>query len=270
MVATLACQASGRGDDGVADGVALVRPVAETQPVPSDDDAADDPAIWRHPTEPSASLIVGTDKKRGLGVYRLDGSLVAFHEVGPQNNVDLRADVVLAPGYRAMTLVASSDRDENTFRLFELSPAGELVEVGHRPIETQLDGAYGLCMYHSAATGQAFVFINDKAGRVEQWRLLPAGEPLRPRVDAALVRAFYVGGQTEGMAADDRLGWLYVGEERTGCGATTPSLGPCLRTTPMPRASASASRWTSCRPTAGCRPTSRGSTWPARLRPRAC
>lgn len=198
------------------DPVPLVAPVAETTPVPTNDDAADDAAIWAHPTDPSAGLIIGTDKKAGLGVYRLDGSLVEFYELGPQNNVDLRADVVLSPGFRAMTIVASSDREDDTFRLFELTASGALVEVGDRLFPTELREAYGLCLHHSASTGHAHVFINDKAGRVEQWRLFAEGSPLRPTIGAALVRSFQIGGQPEGMAADDDLGWLYVGEERTG------------------------------------------------------
>ena len=34
----------------------------ETEPVASSDDTADDPCIWVHPTDPSLSLIIGTDK----------------------------------------------------------------------------------------------------------------------------------------------------------------------------------------------------------------
>lgn len=35
------------------------------------DPKSDDPAIWVHPADPS--LIIGTDKDGGLGVYTLDG-----------------------------------------------------------------------------------------------------------------------------------------------------------------------------------------------------
>ncbi len=210
--ASLVCAAESLYEDVVP----TVRPIAETLPVPTDDDAADDPAIWVNPTDPSASLIIGTDKKAGLGVYRLDGSLVNFYQLGPQNNVDIRSDVVLSPGFRAMNIVASSDREDHTFRLFELATNGSLIEVGARLFPTELREAYGICLHHSETTGHTHVFINDKGGRVEQWRLFAEGAPLRPRVGAALVRTFQVGGQPEGMTADDELGWLYVGEGRTG------------------------------------------------------
>ena len=39
---------------------------AETVPVAHAGDAADEPAIWVHPTNPAASLIIGNDKKRAL------------------------------------------------------------------------------------------------------------------------------------------------------------------------------------------------------------
>src|SRR3546814_8619832 len=42
----------------------------ETVPVKSPGDAADDPAIWANPDDPAASLIVATDKKAGLYLYR--------------------------------------------------------------------------------------------------------------------------------------------------------------------------------------------------------
>ena len=48
--------------------VAQVVPVAETVPSPSLGDTADDPSIWIHPTDPSRSVVFGTDKASGIGV----------------------------------------------------------------------------------------------------------------------------------------------------------------------------------------------------------
>lgn len=42
-----------------------VTATVETDPVPHDGDAADDPAIWVHPTDPGRSVILGTDKRGG-------------------------------------------------------------------------------------------------------------------------------------------------------------------------------------------------------------
>ena len=69
---------------------AIVTAKGETNPVgTSAADAADDPAIWRNPDEPAASLIVATDKKAGLYVYGLDGKVRDFQPDGRLNNVDL-------------------------------------------------------------------------------------------------------------------------------------------------------------------------------------
>ncbi|MDQ3625125.1 MAG: phytase [Verrucomicrobiota bacterium] len=56
--------------------VPIARPEAkvETVPVPSPEDAADDPAIWIHPTNPEKSLLIDTDKQDALHVYNMDGS----------------------------------------------------------------------------------------------------------------------------------------------------------------------------------------------------
>src|SRR5436190_5058681 len=68
------------------------RPEARTQtaPVPHRGDAADDPAIWIHPTDPGQSLILGTDKDGGLHVYNMDGShyQLVSDSTAP-NNVDV-------------------------------------------------------------------------------------------------------------------------------------------------------------------------------------
>ena len=70
------------------------------------DDAADDPAIWRDPRNPEKSLVVGTDKKAGLHVYRLSGESVHFTPAGRVNNVDL-VDL----GARGVVVVASDRND---------------------------------------------------------------------------------------------------------------------------------------------------------------
>ena len=70
-------------------GDVIVYPAVETAPTPSDDDAADDPAIWVHPNDPARSLILGSDKAEGLGIYDLRGARVGFLAVGSVNNVDV-------------------------------------------------------------------------------------------------------------------------------------------------------------------------------------
>lgn len=182
----------------------VVQPSVETAPVPSTDDAADDPAIWVHPSNPERSLIIGTDKAFGLVVFALDGRIVQSLDVGPVNNVDVRRGVQL--GGRVMDVACATHRGDQSIRVFEIGEAGELVPVAS--IATGLEPAYGACMYHDVA-GNLFVFACDKEGIVEQYLLTAEDDA----VSGVLVRRFDVGGQCEGLVADDDLGHLYVGEE---------------------------------------------------------
>lgn len=182
----------------------------ETEPVASANDAADDPAIWVHPTDPSRSLIIGTDKKNGLDVYDLAGKRVQTLPDGRMNNVDLRYGFAL--GGASVAIVAATNRTDQTLALYAVDANGRLSNVADGKIATGMADPYGLCMYRSAA-GQYFVFANDgDTGHFRQWELEARGS----RVGARLVREFSVGSQAEGCAADDGLGALYVAEEDVG------------------------------------------------------
>src|SRR3990170_7103770 len=104
-----------------------VRATAETQPVLSPSDAADDAAIWRHPSDPALSLVIGTDKRAGaIEVYDLSGSRLQRITGARANGVDLRAGFVL--GGKPMDLVAVGGDDVRFFRvdadLRRLEPLG--------------------------------------------------------------------------------------------------------------------------------------------------
>src|SRR5215217_5343493 len=83
----------------------------ETEPVQSAHDAADDPAIWVHPTDPARSLIIGTDKKQGLDVYDLGGKRVQTLPDGRMNNVDLRYGFKL-DGHEVAIVAATNRSDQ--------------------------------------------------------------------------------------------------------------------------------------------------------------
>jgi 3-phytase len=99
---------------------APVYPIAETAPVASGDDAADDPAIWVHPRAPEKSLVLGTDKKRGLQLYDLDGKLLQSLPDGRLNNVDLRGGFRVRD--REYALVAATNRSSRAISLYLLDP----------------------------------------------------------------------------------------------------------------------------------------------------
>lgn len=187
--------------------LALVRATMETQPVDHDGDAADDPVIWVHPTDPKLSAIIGTDKKGGLAVYDLSGKRLQFLPDGKMNNVDLRG---FRLGGKTVTLIAASDRTHKSIALYTIDPQTRLltnVAEGLQP--TNLSDPYGLCMYRDRK-GDTFVFVGDPDGLVRQWELIatPAG-----KVRAQPIRDLRFDTQTEGCVADDVTGALYVAEE---------------------------------------------------------
>lgn len=191
---------------------AQVQASGETAAVVSDKDAADDPAIWRNPARPEASLIVATDKQAGLHVYGLDGADRSFTPAGRVNNVDLRADVVIAG--KPQILVGASDRNDKTrgaIALFTLdAEAAQLKPLAVLPAGS--GEAYGFCLWRRARDGAAYAFLVDKDGAVRQFALdLTGAEPR-----ATEVRRFKLATQSEGCVADDRTGRLYVAEEDVG------------------------------------------------------
>ncbi|MFG0723866.1 phytase [Pseudomonas sp. GLN_6] len=177
----------------------------QTDPVPSLGDAADDPAIWVHPSDPRKSRVLGTDKQGGLLAYDLTGKQLQDMRVGRMNNVDVRAGFDL--NGELVDLAVASNRDQNSLQLFAIDrSSGELRNLGQLP--TSLKDIYGLCMFKDDA-GAIYAIPNDKDGTFLQYRLsADAG-----RIKGELVRQFKVKSQPEGCVADDRNQRLFVGEE---------------------------------------------------------
>lgn len=187
-----------------------VSATVETEPVPHRGDAADDPAIWLHPTDPAQSTIIVTDKLGGLAVYDLAGKQLQYLPDGKLNNVDLRGGFPLAG--TTVTLVTAGNRGDNSIALYRVDPATRLLDdVAAGALTTQM--TYGSCMYHSPATGRYFYIGTTPQGAVEQWELFDDGSG---KVDGQRVRSFDVGSQAEGCVVDDELQQLYISEEDVG------------------------------------------------------
>jgi 3-phytase len=169
-------------------------------------DAADDPAIWRNPADPSASLIVGTDKKAGLHIYDLTGKDRFFIDAGQVNNVDLKDMGPLG------IIVAASDRNDRKnakLALFRLDTAAvKLIPLGTIPVGA--GEAYGVCLMAVGGTLHAFNVIKD--GTIRQVALdLSGAAPT-----GTVVRTMKLATQSEGCVVDERTRRLYVGEENAG------------------------------------------------------
>jgi 3-phytase len=182
-----------------------VTALRETDAVNTRGDAADDPAIWVDPVDPSRSIIIGTAKKSGLYTYGLDGKTLQFLPEGRLNNVDLRT--VTLEG-KDTIVVGASDRDAKGIALFRLDPATrQLAVLGERQPSGFTD-PYGFCFYKSAS-GTLYAFMTDKEKNAAQWRIDSAGG----KVTAAKVRDIPLATQSEGCVADDRTATVYFAEE---------------------------------------------------------
>jgi len=178
----------------------------ETVPVgTANEDAADDPAIWRNAADPAASLIVATDKKAGLYVYGLDGQIRSFVSAGEVNNVDLVDLDELG------AIVVASDRNDPlnaAMQVYRLDPQeAELELLGTVPAG-QGEG-YGLCLWHAPDGLRAYSVL--KNGVIEEY-LIAFG----PGVEAVPLLTRSVPSQPEGCVVDARDGTLYIGEENGG------------------------------------------------------
>ena len=193
--------------------LATAHATIETDPVHHDGDSADDVAIWVHPTDPSLSTVIGTDKDSdgGLLVYDLAGNELGFFADGKMNNVDVRYGIEL--GGKTVDIVVASNRTAGgSLAVYKVNPTTRLLEnVAARTLETEMDGnVYGATLYHSAA-GKLYAFLSSRnGGDIEQWELFDSGNG---KIDGKIVREFHVGSTTEAMVIDDETATLYVGEE---------------------------------------------------------
>ena len=64
--------------------------IAETEPVTTSGDAADDPAIVINYNNPQQSIILVTDKRAGVYAYDLSGKKISYDALGEINNIDVR------------------------------------------------------------------------------------------------------------------------------------------------------------------------------------
>lgn len=170
---------------------------AETAPVTSSGDSADDPAIWVNPADPSKSLVIGNDKGTALEVYDLSGARTQLI-AGGHGNVDVRPRLPLGSGTVDIAAAASSG-----IRVYRIDPATrQLTNITDGGSISGVSGE-GFCLYHSPVSGLFYAFLINSAGRVQQVRLGDADSD--GLVDGQLVRSFDVGSESEGCVADDEL-----------------------------------------------------------------
>jgi 3-phytase len=180
----------------------------ETTPVHNAGDAADDPAIWVHPTDVTQSRILGSDKQEGIDVCDLNGKRTVSYPFGEMNNIDVRYDFPLRG--HSVDIVGGSNRTSWEISLYTIEE-GRLRNVNGTPIKPKMPKMYGFSFYHSQRTDKYYALIAGKGGEFEQYELFDNGQG---KIDGKLVRSMKFASVTEGIVADDEYGKIYVAEER--------------------------------------------------------
>jgi 3-phytase len=185
----------------------------------------DDPAIWIHPTDPSQSLIVGTDKNPedgGLYVFDLDGKIQPEKTVNPLlrvNNVDIEYGLML--GGELVDIAVSTERGANKIRVHSLPDMKEIDNGGIDVFTDQEERRpMGISLYKRPSDGTIYAIVGRKSGPTEgylwQYKLEDDGHG---NVIGVKVREFgaYSGlNEIEAIAVDDPLGYVYYSDEGSG------------------------------------------------------
>jgi len=139
-----------------------VTATVETDPVHHALDAADDAAVWVHPTNPALSTIIGTDKLLGGGllVYDLSGRELSFVPDDRVNNVDVRYNFPL--GGRLVSLVGATNRDNGRIDFWTVQADRTLAAAGSVATSAAIVTPRGFAMYHSPVTGAYYAFVTDR------------------------------------------------------------------------------------------------------------
>ena len=187
--------------------IPVLIPEVQTEEMSRLGDAADDPAIWRHPTDSQLSRILGTNKKQGLLVYDMQGKQTQLLEVGRLNNVDVRQQIQWQDGVSDIAI--ATQRDDYSLVLFDIDGNGTLREAGR--VATGLKDIYGTCLYQPSRGGLE-AFVNDKDGVVQHWRI----ERKNGKYQGTQLRQLKLATQPEGCVVDDKTAHLFIGEEKHG------------------------------------------------------
>jgi 3-phytase len=195
-----------------------VKPTIVTTALPHD---TDDPSIWIHPTDPSKSIIVGTDKDTDGALYAFDlnGKITAKSEVLKRpNNVDIAYGLIIDG--KKVDVAVTTERENNKIRIFSL-PDLNAIDNGGIPVfegETLRD-PMGIALYTRPSDKKIFAIVGRKSGPsgtyLWQYELSGVGK----FATAKVVRKFgaYSGKkEIEAIAVDNELGTVLYCDEQFG------------------------------------------------------
>ncbi|WP_445735812.1 phytase [Mariniflexile sp.] len=185
---------------------------------------SDDPAIWINKNDPSKSIILGTDKEDGGGLYAFDlqGKIIkdkCVLNLDRPNNVDIAYDFNL--GGKKVDIAVTTERSKNQLRVFSL-PDMKPIDGGGLPVfvDRDIKDPMGIALYTNPKDGAIYAIVGPKdgpsTGYLTQYRIDNAG---RGNVKLTKIRDFgnYSGvKEIEAIAVDNELGYVYYSDEAFG------------------------------------------------------
>jgi len=203
----------------VVDTLSPLKPVIVTDSVEFD---TDDPSIWIHPTDRSKSLVIGTDKETGGGIYAFDlqGKIVKkITGLQRPNNIDI-AYALSVNGIQT-DIAVFTERKAHKIRVVSL-PDLTFIDNGGIPVfEGEVGEGFnepmGIALY-TAPDHKIFAIVGRKDGPISnylwQYELSDGNEGF---VTGKLVRIFgqYSGRkEIEAITVDNELGFVYFSDEQ--------------------------------------------------------
>jgi 3-phytase len=225
LAAITACQPQNKSEQALLVPDSVVRPVFVSDPVKHD---TDDPAIWINPSDPSGSLIIGTDKggetgDGGLFVFDLKGKLIdSVRPLRRPNNVDVAYNLMV--NGKRVDIAVCTERLSKSIRVFSLPDMKPLDKGGIPVFENEVDSLrdpMGVALYTNPADQKIYAVVGRKTGPTDgsylwQYRLEDDGTG---NVKGTLVRKFgFFSGkkEVESIAVDNELGYVYHSDEQHG------------------------------------------------------
>ncbi|MFD2247972.1 phytase [Pontibacter ruber] len=202
-----------------------IAPLFVTEPVKYD---SDDPAIWINKQDPSASLILGTDKDEdgALYVFNMEGKIIAdkvIKNLKRPNNVDVAYGLML--NGKRVDIAVTTERYAGKLRIFSVPDMQTLdnggIEVFAGETGEGIDEPMGIALYERPTDGKVYAIVSRKSGPTDGeylWQYLLEDDG-KGSVKGTLVRKFgkYSGRQEiESVAVDDELGYIYYSDEKAG------------------------------------------------------
>ncbi len=155
------------------------------------------------------SKIIGTQKKGGIYVYNLDGSIAQEVLGGKPNNVDLRNGFSFIDGKDV--IVGASDRIDNTIVLWRfMQKDARLITKPIARIKTDFPEVYGFCL--GQIDGDFYAVATSKVGDIKAFKIRLDGNG----VISEKTFEKSLGSIAEGCVIDDKTGHLYVSQELVG------------------------------------------------------